>query len=154
MVEANAKSHTAGADLATRHSKAYGELLISVRDTAKQLQGSFAPAIEKIEFAATRAGLAFGGLTASLAALIGAGAGLGASFQTHAQNLTRMAAATGLSIDALRTFEALGPKIGASSEQMDQGLRSVADRMDQLRRFPQAAAAGMQSAGFMPALTE
>ena len=152
LVEANAKSHTAGADLATRHSKAYGELLISVRDTAKQLQGSFAPAIEKIEFAATRAGLAFGGLTTAVAALVGAGAGLGASFQGHAQNLTRMREATGLTVDSLRTFEALGARVGASSEQMDQGLRSVTDRMEQMRRFPQAAAAGMQSAGFLPNL--
>jgi hypothetical protein len=152
LTEANAKSHTAGAELATRHSKAYGELLISVRDTAKQLQGQFAPAIEKIEFAATRAGLAFGGLTASLAALVGAGAGLGASFQSHAQNLTRMREATGLSIDALRAYEVLGPKIGASSEQMDQGLRSVTDRLEQMKRNAPAAAAGMAAAGFMPAL--
>jgi hypothetical protein len=152
LVENNAKAHTQGTGLAKVHTKAYSELLVSVRQTARVMQADFAPIVEKIGFAANSTGLAFGGLTAGIAAVIGAGAGLGMMFQNNAQNLTRMHEATGLSIDALRTFEALGPKIGASSEQMDAGLRSLTDRMDQMRRFPQAAAAGMQSAGFMPDL--
>jgi muramidase (phage lysozyme) len=152
LVENNAKAHTQGAGLAKVHTEAYSKLLVSVRQTARVLQADFAPIVEKIGFAATSTGLAFGGLTASIAAVVGAGAGLGMMFQNNAQNLTRMHEATGLSIDALRMFEALGPKIGSSAEQMDAGLRSLTDRMDQMRRFPQAAAAGMQSAGFMPDL--
>jgi hypothetical protein len=152
LVENNAKAHTQGAGLAKVHTEAYSKLLVSVRQTARVLQADFAPIVEKIGFAATSTGLAFGGLTASIAGVIGAGAGLGMMFQGTAQNLTRMHEATGFSIDALRTFEALGPKIGSSAEQMDAGLRSLTDRMDQMRRFPQAAAAGMQAAGFMPDL--
>jgi hypothetical protein len=150
LVENNQRAHVQGTGLAKVHTKAYSELLVSVKQTARVLQADFAPVIEKIGFAATSTGLAFGGLTASIAAVVGAGAGLGLMFQNNAQNLTRMHEATGLSIDALRTFEALGPKIGASSEQMDSSLRSVGDRMDQLKRYPLAAAAAMQA--FMPTL--
>jgi hypothetical protein len=152
LVENNARAHTQGTTLVKTHTEAYGKLLVSVRQTARQLQGEFAPVVEKLGFAATSTGLAFGGLTAGILGAIGAGAGLGMMFQNNAQNLTRLHTVTGLSIDALRTFEALGPKIGTSSEQMDAGLRSLTDRMDQMRRFPQAAAAGMQASGFMPDL--
>ena len=152
LVENNAKAHTQGTGLAKVHTKAYSELLVSVRQTARVMQADFAPIVEKVGFAATSTGLAFGGLTAGIAAVVGAGAGLGMMFQNNAQNLTRLHQSTGMAIDSLRAFEALAPKVGASAEQMDESLRGAADRFDQLRRFPQAAAAAMQGAGFLPAL--
>ena len=87
LVENNAKAHTQGTGLAKVHTKAYSELLVSVRQTARIMQADFAPIVEKIGFAATSTGLAFGGLTAGIAAVVGAGAGLGMMFQGTAQNL-------------------------------------------------------------------
>ena len=148
LVENNARAHTQGTALVKTHTEAYGKLLVSVRQTARQLQADFAPVVEKLGFAATSTGLAFGGLTAGILGAIGAGAGLGLMFQGTAQNLSRLHTVTGLSINSLRAFEALGPKIGASTGQMDEGLRSVATRMDQWKRYPMAAAAEMGKLAF------
>jgi hypothetical protein len=84
LVENNARAHTQGTGLAKTHTEAYSKLLVSVRQTARTLQGEFAPVVEKLGFAANSTGLAFGGLTAGIAAVIGAGAGLGLMFQNNA----------------------------------------------------------------------
>jgi hypothetical protein len=109
-----------------------------VRQTAREIQSEVVPGVEKLGFSAITAAMKFGGLATAMAAAA-AGSKLAFGFQATAQNLTRMREATGLSIDALRTFEALGPRVGASSEQMDAGLRSLTDKMEQMKRFPQAA---------------
>jgi hypothetical protein len=61
LVENNAKAHTQGTGLAKVHTEAYPKLLVSVRATARTLQGEIAPVVEKLGFAATSTGLAFGG---------------------------------------------------------------------------------------------
>jgi hypothetical protein len=151
LVENNQRAHVQGTGLVKVHAEAYSKLLVSVRQTAREIQSEVVPGVEKLGFSAITAATKFGGLATAMAAAVAASK-LAFGFQGTAQALTRMHEATGLSIDSLRTFEALGERVGSSGAAMDQGLRSLTDRMDQLRRFPQAAGAGMQGAGFMPDL--
>jgi hypothetical protein len=150
LVENNAKAHTQGAGLAKIHTEAYSKLLVSVRQTARTLQGEFAPIVEKLGFSASAAGVGFAGMTAGILGVIGAGAGLGMLFQGTAHNLRDMSRATGLTINDLRVFEALGPRIGISAETMGAGLQSLAGHMDTLRRRPVAEISKMAAAGIYP----
>jgi hypothetical protein len=150
LVENNAKAHTQGAGLAKVHTEAYSKLLVSVRQTARTLQGDFAPIVEKLGFSATAAGVGFAGMTAGILGVLGAGAGLGMLFQGTAHDLRDMSRATGLTVNDLRVFEALGPRIGTSAEAMGAGLQSLAGHMDTLRRRPVAEISKMAAAGIYP----
>jgi hypothetical protein len=140
--------HRAGSAETRKHSEAYDALL----QTARQLQGDLEPVVSNVANAANLARLGFGGLTASVIGLVGAGAGLAYMFQNTSHHLLTMGRATDLTANQLRQFEALGERVGSSTEAMDTGLMTLSTHMDTLRRVPQAEQNLMWTAGFRPDL--
>ena len=62
--------------------------------------------------------------------------GRGQDFSSSARNLSFLTRETGLTINQLRTLEALAPRIGTSVEAMDEALRGFGEHMEKLRRSP------------------
>jgi hypothetical protein len=126
LVENNVRGQKLGGEAVKVHREEFDKLRDSLVRTTREFQGEFAPIIEKVSFGVTAAGLAFGGLATGMLAAAGAGAGLGFLFQGQAHQLRDLSVATGLTVNQLRYLEALGPRIGSSSEQMAAGLQNVA----------------------------
>jgi hypothetical protein len=73
------------------------------------------------------------------------------SFGDNAKNWGFLARQTQLSVNQLRVFEALGPRIGASVEAMDQSLVEFSSHMERLQRNPRLELLeSFKSLGVMP----
>ena len=86
------------------------------------LQG-MAPVLSGLGVAGLTAGVSLGAVTAALS-----------GFSKGTQQLAIMSKETGLAVDQLRAFGALGERFGVSAETMQGGVRKFADEMSGLRK--------------------
>ncbi|MFK5597945.1 hypothetical protein ACFZ8E_13145 [Methylobacterium sp. HMF5984] len=86
------------------------------------LQGMQAP-LTALGAGSLAASLSLGSITAALR-----------NFSSGTQQLSIMSRETGLAIDRLRAFGALGQQFGVSTETMGGGVRKFADEMSQMRK--------------------
>jgi hypothetical protein len=124
LSEANARSHREGTALAKGHAATYASLRTQVTATARELQTDLSPLVDKAGFGFATAALRIGGFATAIAAVVEAVKG-GLDFQGEMHQLRALSRATGMSVDSLRAWEAVGPRVGASAEAMAAGLKSA-----------------------------
>ncbi|MBY0256341.1 hypothetical protein [Methylobacterium sp.] len=90
--------------------------------TTTALQG-IQPVLSGLGVAGLTAGVSLGAVTAALS-----------GFSKGTQQLAIMSKETGLAVDQLRAFGALGERFGVSAETMQSGVRKFADEMSGLRK--------------------
>lgn len=95
---------------------------------------SMTPVLSGLGLAGLTAGVSLGAITAALG-----------GFSKGTQQLAIMSKETGLAVDQLRAFGALGERFGASAETMQGGVRRFSDEMSQLRKRYGEAYSGLQA---------
>ncbi|MFK5598339.1 hypothetical protein ACFZ8E_15305 [Methylobacterium sp. HMF5984] len=90
--------------------------------TTAALQG-MTPVLSGLGLVGLTAGVSLGTMTAALS-----------GFSRGTQQLAIMSKETGLAVDQLRAFSALGERFGVSAETMQGGVRKFADEMSQMRK--------------------
>ncbi|MCJ2114478.1 hypothetical protein MKK64_25255 [Methylobacterium sp. E-025] len=90
--------------------------------TTAALQG-MTPVLSGLGLVGLSAGVSLGAVTAALS-----------GFSKGTQQLAIMSKETGLAVDQLRAFSALGERFGVSAETMQGGVRKFADEMSQMRK--------------------
>jgi hypothetical protein len=144
----NAKSHAQGMQLAKGHADSFTKLRESATKTADTFRREFTPVFK--EFAETATGLRFSltGIGGAAAAAVGGASAMAFSFAGTARSLRDLSQSTGMSVNDLRVFEQIGPRIGSSVEAMDGGFQSLNAHMERLRRNPTAEIADMAATMF------
>lgn len=108
----------AGRDLKKDFDGFHGS--IGKANTALQ---SMTPVLSGLGVAGLATGVSLGAVTAALG-----------GFSKGTQQLAIMSKETGLAVDQLRAFGALGERFGVSAETMQGGVRKFADEMSQMRK--------------------
>ncbi len=97
------------------------------------LQGMLSP-LQSLGVVGLGAGLGLGGIATALR-----------SFSSGTQQLTILSKETGLAVNELRAFGALGERFGATADTMQGGVKRFSDEMSQLRRRYGEAYSGLQA---------
>lgn len=126
--DANAK----GGKVAKAHAEEMKGLARAVKETTDGFRGGFLPTLEKTTFSAATAGVGIG----SIAAAIGAAAAAAKGFADQALGLKRASRATGLSVDEVRRWQALGEEVGSTGDAMKDAAVHFNDFMQLANRNP------------------
>jgi hypothetical protein len=110
------------------HEQAYRGLGKSIDETQRALKTTFGPALSAVGITALSVGGAIGGVVAAIK-------GLGDTSLT----LTHLSKQSKLTVEQLRTFEEMGPRLGVSAEDMATGIAKFSQFMDQNARGAPAA---------------
>jgi hypothetical protein len=119
--------HKQGIVQSKSHTEALLQLRREVTNVGERVKAGLTPAL---------AGLGISGLSAS--AGITAVAKSIVDFAGNARHLTFLSHQTQLTVQQLRVFEELAPRIGTSVEAMDSALAGFSEHMEKLRRSPLA----------------
>jgi hypothetical protein len=111
-----------GGEGATKTAKGFEGLRQSIHGVASSVTGMLMPSLKVL-------GLGFAGVSATLAGFV---AGL-KSLAGGINELTRLSTETKIGIDKMRELEAVGRRVGITSEQMRAGFRGFSEEMDKLR---------------------
>src|ERR1700677_251789 len=144
----NARSHAQGVQLAKGHAASFMKLRESATKTADTFRREFTPVFK--DFAETATGLRFSltGIGGAAAAAVSGASAMAFSFAGTARSLRDLSQSTGMSVNDLRVFEQIGPRIGSSVEAMDGGLQSLNAHMERLKRNGFAELADMTGSMF------
>jgi len=144
----NARSHAQGVQLAKGHADSFMKLRESATKTADTFRREFTPVFK--DFAETATGLRFSltGIGGAAAAAVSGASAMAFSFAGTARSLRDLSQSTGMSVNDLRVFEQIGPRIGSSVEAMDGGLQSLNAHMERLKRNGFAELADMTGSMF------
>jgi hypothetical protein len=94
----------------------------SVADTAQNIKGLLVPSLNAIGISVLGVGAAFGAMTAGLR-----------NFAQSTKEMVFLSRETGITVEKLREFQAMGETAGVSSSRMAASLNSFARNMQQLR---------------------
>jgi hypothetical protein len=144
----NRKSHIEGAGLVRAHGEQFKKLRENITQTSEVFRREFAPVFKDIASEATGLRFALTGIGGAAAAAVGGAASMAFSFSNTARSLRDLSQSTGMSVNDLRVFEQIGPRIGSSVEAMDGGFQSLNAHMERLRRNPTAEIADMAASIF------
>ena len=147
LADQNAKTHTAGASMAKIHTESFTKLFESVHKTSEGFRREFLPVIEKLSTEALGLKLVLGGVTAAAAAAAAGAAAMAFNFAGGSQSIYDLAESTKVSINWLRQFEALGPRLGVSTEKMAAAAQSYGAAMDRLQTHSGAFGVAAAQAG-------
>jgi hypothetical protein len=111
-----------GGDGATKTAKGFDVLRESVHTVSRSVTTTLMPSLKVL-------GLGFAGVAATLAGFVAGLKNLGGGIG----ELTRLSTETKIGIDKMRELEAVGRRVGISSEQMRSGFRGFSEEMDKLR---------------------
>jgi hypothetical protein len=148
LTDANKKSHVEGAGLVRAHGEQFKKLRENITQTSEVLRREFAPVFKDIASEATGLRFALTGIGGAAAAAVGGAASMAFSFSNTARSLRDLSQSTGMSVNDLRVFEQIGPRIGSSVEAMDGGFQSLNAHIERLRRNPTAEIADMAASMF------
>jgi uncharacterized membrane protein YgcG len=112
-----------GGEGATKTAKGFEGLRQSIHGVASSVTGLLMPSLKTL-------GLGFAGVAGTLATFVAGLKSLGGSIN----ELTRLSTETKVSIDKMRELEAVGRRVGITSEQMRAGFRGFAEEMDKVRK--------------------
>jgi hypothetical protein len=111
-----------GGEKVGRATVQFEALRKSVADTAQNIKGLLVPSLNAIGISVLGVGAAFGAMTAGLR-----------NFAQSTKDMIFLSRETGISIEKLKEFKAIGEAAGVSSEQMASSLNTFARNMQELR---------------------
>ena len=132
FVGAGQQAHVAGEKTVKAHAESFKKLTDGVKQAADGFRQGFLPALEKTGFSAVEAGIGLG----TVAAAIGAASAAAAGFAARALDFKRASRETGLSVDEVRRWEALGSFVGVADERMRSALGQFNNLVEQMQRRP------------------
>jgi hypothetical protein len=112
-----------GGEGATKTAKSFDTLRTSIHTVASTVTGTLMPSLRVL-------GIGFAGVAGTLATFVAGLKSLGGSIV----ELTRLSTETKISVDKMRELEAVGRRVGITSEQMRAGFRGFSEEMDRLRK--------------------
>jgi hypothetical protein len=148
LTQENTRSHVQGTALAKSHGESFTRLRESVSKTSEVFRREFAPVFKSVAEEATGLRFSLTGIGGAAAAAVGGASAMAFSFAGTARSLRDLSQSTGMSVNDLRVFEQIGPRIGSSVEAMDGGLQSLNAHMERLKRNGFAELASMTGSMF------
>jgi hypothetical protein len=134
LADMNVTTNKEGVRATTAHTESFVKLRDIVRRTTTSFKGELSPAISELGSISTGVGGAIAGIASAISAVAGAAVSFGNTTR-HFRDLQR---ATNMAVNDLRAWEALGPRIGTSTQAMDAGLEAFTQHMERLNRVPAA----------------
>jgi hypothetical protein len=117
------KSNRDNARAVIKHNEALRQLHRDFKETGETVKSFFAPVMSELGVSMLSVASAFG--AASKASL---------DFASSARGWGYLQKQTGLTVQTLREFEALAPRLGSSAEAMDKGFADFNQNLDQFRQ--------------------